>query len=100
MSAMINSTKLLWEWGTAYDMFISLAVLHQSSEFGVRGSWASSVRRRLRPPTVTHHLQALRLAGLVQVTLGGGGKEKKSYAARSEAVKTTCRTLENFLVQG
>ena len=46
---MINSTILLWEWGTAYDMFISLAVLHEPAEFGVRGSWASSVRRRLPP---------------------------------------------------
>lgn len=54
-------------------------------------------RLRLRPPTVTHHLRALRLAGLVNVTLGGGGKEKKSYAARSEAVKMTCKALETFL---
>ncbi len=55
---------------------------------------------RLRPPTVTHHLQALRLAGLVQVTLGGDGKEKKSFAARSEAIKATCAALESFLEAG
>ncbi|MCJ7702139.1 MAG: hypothetical protein MUO62_11180, partial [Anaerolineales bacterium] len=42
--------KLLWEWGTAYDMFISLEVLHRPADFGVRGSWASSVRKRLPPP--------------------------------------------------
>ncbi len=42
--------KLKWEWGTAYDMFISLEVLHTPSEFGVRGAWASSVRKRLPGP--------------------------------------------------
>lgn len=36
---MVNLPKLLWEWGTAYDMFISLAVLHEPAEFGVRSSW-------------------------------------------------------------
>ncbi len=59
-----------------------------------------SRRLRLRPPTVTHHLQALRLAGLVMVTLGGEGKEKKSYAIRSQAVKKTCMALETFLALG
>ena len=58
---------------------------------------ALSRRLRLRPPTVTHHLQALRLAGLVQVRLGGGYKEKKSYAARKEAVKAACKALDSFI---
>jgi DNA-binding transcriptional ArsR family regulator len=76
-----------------------LRIMHYLTEESL--SPAELARRlRLRPPTVTHHLQALRLAGLVQVTLGGGGKEKKSYAARSEAVKTTCNALETFLEQG
>jgi hypothetical protein len=39
--------KLLWEWGTAYDLFMSLAVLHNPAEFGVRGAWAAGVRARL-----------------------------------------------------
>ena len=42
-----TSPKLHWEWGTAYDMFISLEVLHNPSDFGVRSSWASSVRKRI-----------------------------------------------------
>ena len=42
-----TTSKLQWEWGTAYDMFISLEVLDNPSEFGVRGAWASSVRKRL-----------------------------------------------------
>ena len=58
---------------------------------------ALSRRLRLRPPTVTHHLHVLRLAGLVQVRVGGGGKEKKSYAARTEAVKAACAALNSFI---
>jgi DNA-binding transcriptional ArsR family regulator len=55
-----------------------------------------SRRLRLRAPTVTHHLKALRLAGLVQLTLGEG-KEARRYAARSEAIATTCNALQDFL---
>ena len=44
---MKTTPKLLWEWGTAYDLFISLEVLHNPKDFGVRSSWASSVRKRL-----------------------------------------------------
>jgi len=40
-------TKFSWEWGTAYDMFISLLVLHRPNKFGLRGSWAKGVRTRL-----------------------------------------------------
>lgn len=39
--------KLFWEWGTAYDLFVSLYVLHHPDEFGVRGSWAAGVRSRV-----------------------------------------------------
>lgn len=39
--------KLEWDMGTAYDMFISLAVLHDPEKFGLRGSWAAGVRSRL-----------------------------------------------------
>jgi DNA-binding transcriptional ArsR family regulator len=55
-------------------------------------------RLRLRAPTVTHHLNTLRLAGLVQLTIGmGTGKETKHYAARPEAVATTFASLKGFL---
>jgi DNA-binding transcriptional ArsR family regulator len=36
-----------WDWGTAYDLFASLHVLHHSERFGLRGSWAAGVRSRL-----------------------------------------------------
>lgn len=51
-------------------------------------------RLRLRPPTVIHHLDALRLARLVHVTLSMQGRR---YEARHEAIKTVCTMLEGFL---
>jgi len=52
---------------------------------------------RLRAPTVTHHLSALRLAGLVTLTLGE--KKRKLYAARSEAIAGIFASLEQFLTE-
>lgn len=51
-------------------------------------------RLRLRPPTVIHHLDALRLARLVHVTLSYQGRR---YEARREAIESTCAQLEMFL---
>ena len=47
---------------------------------------------RLRPPTVVHHLNQLRLAGLVHIILLG--EEKRRYAFRKEGVMDA---LENTL---
>ncbi len=52
-------------------------------------------RLRLRTPTVLHHLQILRLAGLVQITMTEG--KDKTYAARPEAVSATFSSLKDFL---
>ncbi len=51
---------------------------------------------RLRPSTVVHHLDVLRLATLVQLSVGSEGKEKR-YAARSESVGELFANLEKFL---
>lgn len=51
-------------------------------------------RLRLRPPTVIHHLDALRLARLVHVTLSPQGRR---YAARQEAIDATCDLLHRFV---
>jgi DNA-binding transcriptional ArsR family regulator len=50
---------------------------------------------RLRAPTVIHHLNTLRLAGLVHLTLVGEGE--KMYQARAEAVNAAFKTLKEFL---
>ena len=52
-------------------------------------------RLRLRAPTVTHHLSALRLAGLVYLTLGE--KKRTLYTTRFEAISGTFSTLKEFL---
>jgi len=46
---MINgqSIKLTWDIGTAYDLFVSLEVLHNPDDFDLRGSWAAGVRSRV-----------------------------------------------------
>ena len=49
---------------------------------------------RLRPPTVIHHLNSLRLAGLVYVTFGHGDKR---YAARTSRVAEMYLQLRRYL---
>lgn len=51
-------------------------------------------RLRLRPPTVIHHLDALRLARLVQLRLGPDGRR---YAIRREAVRGLQQMLLEYL---
>ena len=53
-------------------------------------------RLRLRLSTVLHHLDTLRVAGLVQLTIAEA-KEKKLYAARPESIAATYRALQSFL---
>lgn len=40
---------ITWDIGTAYDLLISLHVLHQPDRFGLRPAWAAGVRNRLLP---------------------------------------------------
>jgi len=50
---------------------------------------------RLRPPTVIHHLQNLRLAGLVLVTVSP--EAERRYSVRMNGIKTTFQGLQEFL---
>lgn len=50
---------------------------------------------RLRPPTVVHHLQNLRLAGLVKVTVSP--KVERCYELRRDGIETTIQALQEFL---
>lgn len=56
---------------------------------------ALSRKLRLRPPTVTHHLQQLRLAGLVQIFLEPEGEKK--YTLRQEALLFAQTLLQNYI---
>lgn len=39
--------RLSWDIGTAYDLFVSLKVIHSPLAYGLRASWAAGVRSRL-----------------------------------------------------
>jgi len=47
MTSSEQLPRLSWDIGTAYDLFMSLDVLHHPEEFGLRGAWAAGVRSRL-----------------------------------------------------
>ncbi len=55
-----------------------------------------SRRLRLRPPTVTHHLSALRLAGLVQLRLE---EDERRYSARLEVLEGLTAQVLRFIGQ-
>jgi DNA-binding transcriptional ArsR family regulator len=44
---MEHQPKILWDKGSAYDLFTSLYILHRPDEYGLRPSWAAGVRSRL-----------------------------------------------------
>jgi DNA-binding transcriptional ArsR family regulator len=46
----MDKPTILWDLGTAYDLFASLTVLHRPDRFGLRASWAAGVRSRLPAP--------------------------------------------------
>src|SRR4030066_1909842 len=48
-----QTPNISWDWGTAYDLFASLHVLHHPEKFGLRGSWAAGVRSRMTVPQRT-----------------------------------------------
>ena len=48
--------SLIWDIGTAYELFISLNVLHEPEHHGLRASWAAGVRSRI-PPTERKFLE-------------------------------------------
>jgi DNA-binding transcriptional ArsR family regulator len=50
---------------------------------------------RLRPPTVLHHLLALRLAGLVAIQVSENGE--KRYTARLETLNDIFKSVKDFL---
>jgi hypothetical protein len=53
---------------------------------------------RLRLPTVAHHLDILRRAGLVQRTIGTEtDRATKHYGARPQAISSACESLKGFL---
>jgi len=75
-----------------------LRILRYLSEEPLTPSQLSR-RLRLRSSTVVHHLDLLRLATLVQLSIPGQGVEKR-YSARQDAIAAIFTSLEAFLGQG
>jgi DNA-binding transcriptional ArsR family regulator len=44
---MEKQPLIVWDKGSAYDLFTSLYILHRPDEYGLRPSWAAGVRSRL-----------------------------------------------------
>jgi DNA-binding transcriptional ArsR family regulator len=63
--------------------------------FGPQTPTELARRLRLRPPTVIHHLNALRLAALVEITLPAEGE--RGYNLRREALNDVLSLLIEFL---
>ena len=71
-----------------------LQILHYLSDTPQTPSQLAK-RLRLRAPTVIHHLNALRLAGLVYITLEEN--EEKRYTVRASEVADTFEGLQKYL---
>jgi DNA-binding transcriptional ArsR family regulator len=67
-----------------------LRILHYLNQ-GATTPSSLARRLRLRAPTVIHHLNTMRLAGLVQVTLTSNGERR--YSLRQEAIEETYKQL-------
>ncbi len=52
-------------------------------------------RLRLRPPTISHHLKSLRIAGLIAYIGEGTGETR--YGVRRAQIEQTCGQLKTFL---
>jgi DNA-binding transcriptional ArsR family regulator len=72
-----------------------LRILHYLRENGPTNLSELAAILRLRPPTVIHHLQNLRLAGMISVTVSP--KAERRYALRISGLDTTIYRLRIFL---
>jgi DNA-binding transcriptional ArsR family regulator len=77
----MTSPRLKWDIGTAYDMLISLRVLHDPNKYGLRGSWAAGVRSRLPNPEreILQQLMDVSFWGLHWIYKLPGPKNGRSF---------------------
>ena len=43
----MKESTIGWDYGTAYELFVSLMVLHKAEDYGIRAGWAAGVRSRI-----------------------------------------------------
>ena len=44
-----STPVITWDFGTAYELFISLHVMHSPEHYGLRAAWAAGIRSRIPP---------------------------------------------------
>jgi len=99
MTALIK-TKIHWDIGTAYDLFISLRILHDPEHYGVRASWAAGVRSRI-PAEYREILDRAALLRLVPLTFINSLNEPKDAAQLMTKLKSipADAVLETLAIQ-
>jgi DNA-binding transcriptional ArsR family regulator len=99
MSAMIK-TKIHWDIGTAYDLFISLRILHDPERYGVRASWAAGVRSRIPVDhrEVLNRASILRLVPLTFVNSLNQPKNSTQLMAKLRSIPAE-EILETLAIQ-
>lgn len=79
--------EIHFETGSAYDFFISLIVLHNPADFGLRPSWAAGVRSRLPAPQREFFERSLPFLGVPLAWLHDLPLPSKNTAAVLEEVE-------------
>ena len=99
MSAMIK-TKIHWDIGTAYDLFISLRILHDPERYSVRASWAAGVRSRV-PAECREILSRAAILRLVPLTFVNSLNEPKDASQLMAKLKSipASEILETLTIQ-
>ncbi len=82
-------TTLHWEFGSAYDFFISIFVVHHPERFGLRPAWAAGVRSRLSPEDRDFLEQSLNFLPVPLVWVRNLPLEKKDAATVLQELEKT-----------
>jgi DNA-binding transcriptional ArsR family regulator len=92
-----KNTKIQWDIGTVYDLFISIRVLHKPDDFGVRASWAAGVRSRI-PAEHREILEQLSIIRMVPLPFLYTLKEPKDSAVLLKKLRSMPaeKILENL----
>jgi DNA-binding transcriptional ArsR family regulator len=93
----MNPPKLSWDWGTAYDFFLSLLVLHEPDQFALRGAWAAGVRSRL-PAESREFLQDARPLALQWLYALPHPKDSTAVLNALAAISPVQRLFDTVLV--
>ena len=83
---MEKQPQILWDQGSAYDLFTSLYILHRPDEYGLRPSWAAGVRSRL-PIHLRDALERSQRVLYVPMAWINGLPEPKNAATVLDALK-------------